>query len=90
MTFFLSTTVISDIHNLIPPRTNHAPFPIHVCGVSHYRYLKFSYGYPKCEMWISATKLRLSINLVADIYNFILASHNSKSRYLQPPPIKDI
>ena len=38
MTFFLSTIVISDIHNDILPRTNDVTFAIHVYWAINFRY----------------------------------------------------
>lgn len=67
MTFFKSTIVISDIHNVILPRTNYVTFAIHV-------YSSFNVRFPQFHFIISAIKFLLGKTPISDIYNSVVSS----------------
>ena len=76
MTFFLSTIVISDIHNVILPRTNDVTFAIHMYLAFNFRYPQLKSGYLERTFWISAIEFFLGITPISDLFNPVVNSHN--------------
>ena len=88
--FFLVKKNISDIHNIILPRTNDVTFAIHVYWAFNFRYPQLHSGYLEWTFWISATEFLLGKTPITDIFNPVVTSHNFHIRYPKWKIIPDI